>query len=924
MSQEINRKRLYHLGNLSIFMIGLGFAVRANIAPDLQTDIYDQIDLVNSATMVGEALGITFTGFALTLLFGSALVDLIGMKRMLLLSALGYIAGAVGLFVASSMPVGDAVQSLVLMSLLFTGLGWGAVEAASNPMVSALYPEEKTHRLNILHAWWPAGIVVGGLIGLALSSLNLPWELNLLVLLIPSLVLAWMVATSTFPVTERVAEGVSYKEMLMELFKRPLYWVFWVAMFATAAAELAQGQWVNISLSNIVGMQGIILLVYVSVLMFVMRHFAGPIVERISSIGLMFVSCLMAGIGLYVLSLANSPLTAFAAATIWGIGVCYMWPTMLAIVAERFTRGGALAMGLMGFAGGMSIQFVLPQMGAIFDSAKAEAAGGAEKLAGLSGEAMQEVIRYASVESFQSVAVIPLILLPVFGLIWLYDRKQASDAYMRIIVGLLTLLLSLPLFAQEAQSASEQALPNIIIILADDMGYADMGVFGAEGIETPHLDQMAANGMQFTDFYSPSPVCSPTRAALMTGRYAKRHGMTHVFQHTSHDGMDPEEVTIAEQLKQAGYSTGMVGKWHLGHLDRYMPWNQGFKEFYGVPFSNDMGNFFWYENQEIIYEPIDQRYLTKRYTEKATDYIERHQDKPFLLYLAHSMPHVPLYVSPEFEGSSELGLYGDVIQELDWSTGEIVKKLEALGIAENTLVLFSSDNGPWLVMDDHGGSAGELRSGKGSTFEGGQRVPTVAQWPAQISPGSVNGTVSSLLDILPTVSSIAGVPLPENKVIDGKDILPVLNGTGERADQQFIYLSSHGSHVQGLRDGDWKLKRPQSGYPQFLENWMPAGQVKHETLVFNLKEDPSEQNNLADQYPQRVEQMELQLQAFEASVAAENARSKYVIATKSDKKGYEAVVKKGAVLLIFTLLGIYIAYRFIKKLLRIVWRAIRR
>ena len=424
--QLLDRKRLYHVGNLSIFMIGLGFAVRANIAPNLQAEIYDKIDLANSAAMVGEALGATFTGFALTLLFGSALVDLIGMKRMLLLSALGYIAGAVGLLAATMMPVSGTVETVVLLSLLLTGLGWGAVEAASNPMVAALYPEEKTHRLNILHAWWPAGIVVGGLMGVAISGTGLPWELNMLVLMLPALALAWMVASSDFPVTERVAAGVSYGEMFSELLKRPLFWVFWLCMYLTATAELAPGQWVNISLSNIVGMQGIVLLVYVSALMFVMRHFAGPIVARISSVGLMFVSCLAAGIGLYLLSRADSPALAFGAATVWGIGVCYMWPTMLAIVSERFPRGGAMAMGLMGFAGGMAIQFVLPQMGAIFDSAKAEAAGGADKLATLSPEAMQEAVRYASVESFQSIAFVPLLLLPVFGLIWLVDRKKGG------------------------------------------------------------------------------------------------------------------------------------------------------------------------------------------------------------------------------------------------------------------------------------------------------------------------------------------------------------------------------------------------------------------------------------------------------------------------------------------------------------------
>ena len=422
----LHRKRLYHVGNLSIFMIGLGFAVRANIASNLQEDIYDKIDLANSAALVGEALSATFMGFALTLLFGSALVDLIGMKRMLLLSALGYIAGAVGLVFATTMAIDSSVETVIWVSLLLTGLGWGAVEAASNPMVAALYPEEKTHRLNILHAWWPAGIVVGGLMGYTITRVGLPWELNMFVLLLPALALAWLVSRATFPVTERVAAGVSYGQMFSELLKRPLFWVFWVCMFFTATAELAPGQWVNIALSHIVGMQGILLLVYVSALMFVMRHFAGPIVAHISPIGLMFVSCLAAGIGLYLLSLADTPALAFGAATVWGIGVCYLWPTMLAITSERFPRGGAMALGLMGFAGGMAIKFVLPQMGAIFDTAKAQAAGGADQLATLSPQAMQEVLRYASVESFQSVAIVPLLLLPVFGLIWLFDRRKGG------------------------------------------------------------------------------------------------------------------------------------------------------------------------------------------------------------------------------------------------------------------------------------------------------------------------------------------------------------------------------------------------------------------------------------------------------------------------------------------------------------------
>jgi len=419
----LDRTRLFLIGNLSIFMIGLGFAVRANIAPNLQADIYDHIDLARSAAMLGEALGITFTGFALTLLFGSALVDLIGMKRMLLLSALGYVLGAVLIIIAALLHVDGLVTNLVLGGLLLTGLGWGAVEAASNPMVAALYPDEKTSRLNILHAWWPAGIVVGGLLGVLFSYLDIPWEVNLFILIIPSLVMAWLVSGATFPETERVAAGIGYGDMFKELLRQPLFWLFWLCMWGTAAAELAPGQWVDLALSRIVGMQGILLLVYVSALMFVMRHFAGPLAKRLSAVGLLWLSSLLAALGLYLLSISESAAGAFGAATVWGMGVCYMWPTMLATVSERFPKGGALMLGLMGFAGGMAIQFLLPKMGVIFDQAKLEAAGSVEVLEGLSGPELDEVLRYASVESFQSVAVVPLLLLPIFTIIWLRDRR---------------------------------------------------------------------------------------------------------------------------------------------------------------------------------------------------------------------------------------------------------------------------------------------------------------------------------------------------------------------------------------------------------------------------------------------------------------------------------------------------------------------
>ncbi len=424
--RHLDLPRLFVIGNLSIFMIGLGFAVRASIAGDLQRDIFDVLDVANSAAMVGEALGITFTGFALTLLFGSALVDLIGMRAMLLLSAAGYVLGSLLVLAAAWMPVSGASYWLVLGGLLLTGLGWGAVEAASNPLVAAVYPEEKTHRLNILHAWWPAGIVVGGLAGVGLGAVGWPWQVNLLLLLVPGLVMAALVLRTEFPVTERVATGVTYGEMFGELKRQPMFFLWLLCMFMTAAAELAPGQWVDLALSRVVGMEGILLLVYISALMFVMRHFAGPIAARISSVGLLWLSSVLAVIGLYGLARANSPATAFAAATVWGIGVCYMWPTMLGNVAERFPRGGALFLGLTGFCGGMAIQFVLPRLGAIFDRAKLEAAGGAERLATLSGDELDRVLRYASVESFSAVALIPLALIPIFGFIWWRDRRLAA------------------------------------------------------------------------------------------------------------------------------------------------------------------------------------------------------------------------------------------------------------------------------------------------------------------------------------------------------------------------------------------------------------------------------------------------------------------------------------------------------------------
>lgn len=420
----LNRNRLFFAANLSIFMIGLGFAVRASIAGDIQNELFAAVDFARSGTMIGQVLGATFIGFALTLLFGSALVDHLGMKRMLLFAAFGFVAGSAVVLAASLAPVGGGTYWAIYGGFLLTGLGWGAVEAASNPMVTAIYPEEKTHRLNILHAWWPAGIVAGGLLGVVFGALGVPWRWNLLVLALPGVLLAALAWRAAFPVTERVAAGVSHREMYAEVLRRPSCFIWFFCMMLTATAELAPGQWVDVALTNVVGLPGILVLVYVSALMFVMRHFAGAIVHHLPPVGLLWVSSLVAAVGLYLLSAASSPAIVFAAATVWGIGVCYLYPTMVAAVSERYPRGGAFVMGIMGFSAGLANQIFLPIMGRIFDNARIEAAGGIEALGQLSGDALAAVVRIASAESFRATAIVPLLLLPVFGFIWWNDRRQ--------------------------------------------------------------------------------------------------------------------------------------------------------------------------------------------------------------------------------------------------------------------------------------------------------------------------------------------------------------------------------------------------------------------------------------------------------------------------------------------------------------------
>ncbi|MDF1573587.1 MAG: sulfatase [Bacteroidales bacterium] len=404
------------------------------------------------------------------------------------------------------------------------------------------------------------------------------------------------------------------------------------------------------------------------------------------------------------------------------------------------------------------------------------------------------------------------------------------------------------------------SLPNIVVIYCDDLGYGDLGCFGNEVIRTPHIDRMAEEGMKFTEFYSASPVCSPSRAALLTGRIPQRMGINSVFFPRSFTGMPLEEITTADLLKSKGYATGIVGKWHLGHREKFLPLQRGFDEYFGIPYSNDMHSAVYMEGNEVAEYRPDQHFTTRTYTEKACDFIERHAEAPFYLYLAHSMPHVPIYASPEFDGRSGHGLYTDVIEEIDWSVGEVLKKLEEQGVLRNTLVVFSSDNGPWLAMREHGGSAGNLREGKQYTFEGGQRVPTLAMWPEVIEAGSVYEDMALMMDWFPTFAGIAATDLPSDRDYDGESLLKVLDGSGKRVGREFLYYD--GAELQGYRNGDWKLKLPYEGFSG--GNWKKAV-APHDTLLFNLKSDPGEKRNLYHEQPEKVKELVALMNAYRDS-----------------------------------------------------------
>ena len=413
---------------------------------------------------------------------------------------------------------------------------------------------------------------------------------------------------------------------------------------------------------------------------------------------------------------------------------------------------------------------------------------------------------------------------------------------------------------------------NFIVIFTDDMGYGDLSSFGHPTIKTPHLDKMAMQGQKWTNFYVASPVCTPSRAALLTGRYPIRNGMTSpkrgVLFPNSAKGLPQSEITIAEVLKQKDYATGAIGKWHLGHLPEFLPEQQGFDSYYGIPYSNDMNyigewseqfenaedpyyrsdykkfNVPLIENGQVIEQPVDQNTITYRYTQKAVDFIKDHQEEPFFLYLAHSLPHIPLFAHPDRVGKSTQGIYGDVIEEIDWSVGEILNTLKELKLDQNTVVVFTSDNGPWLAFKTHGGSAGPLRAGKGTTFEGGQRVPTIFWGPGNVKPQIVD-KMGSTLDLINTIASLSGTQAPQDRKMDGFDLSPILKGTEAVSPRTSFYYWSTKAELYAVRSNKWKLHLQQS---EPVLYWNPTVPLDAPEL-YNLDADVSEKYDVAAKNP---------------------------------------------------------------------------
>jgi arylsulfatase A-like enzyme len=413
--------------------------------------------------------------------------------------------------------------------------------------------------------------------------------------------------------------------------------------------------------------------------------------------------------------------------------------------------------------------------------------------------------------------------------------------------------------------------PNFVVIYCDDLGYGDIGPFGATGYQTPNLDRMAAEGMKFTDFHSAAAVCSASRVALMTGCYPQRVGILGALGPSAKVGINENEMLIPEVLKQRGYATAIFGKWHLGDNPRFLPTRHGFDRYFGLPYSNDMWpnhptNAKAYpplpliEGEKVIQKMPDQTQLTTWYTERAVQFIQENKDRPFFLYVPHSMPHVPLFVSDKFKGKTERGLFGDVIAEIDWSVGQILSTLKSSGIDEQTLVLFSSDNGPWLSYGNHAGNAGPLREGKGTTWDGGHLEPTLARWPGKIPAGRVCKELTATIDVLPTFAKLASAEPPKDRIIDGLDIWPLLSGVegAKTPHDRFYYYWNFG--LEAVRSGPWKLHLPHE-YRSLEAEAGKDGQpgpyktVKTELALYNLENDVGERTNVSEQNPEVVKKL---------------------------------------------------------------------
>ncbi|MGB7343829.1 MAG: sulfatase [Pirellulaceae bacterium] len=472
-----------------------------------------------------------------------------------------------------------------------------------------------------------------------------------------------------------------------------------------------------------------------------------------------------------------------------------------------------------------------------------------------------------------------------------FSSTTAMRSY-RELIALCFALVLLPWIAS-ASLANEKANenPNFIIIFTDDQGYNDLGCFGSPTIKTPNIDRLAAEGRKYTSFYSACSVCSPSRAALLTGSYPKRVGMhRHVLFPKSDYGLNSTEYTIADHLKSQGYATACIGKWHLGHHPETLPRANGFDSYFGIPYSNDMNHpdnqgkpklasdILWadqescitkwqtplFANEEIVELPVDQRTITRRYTDKAVEFITANKEQPFFIYLPHSMPHIPLYVPDDVYDSDPANAYKCVIEHIDAEVGRVSDTVRELGLAEKTYIIYTSDNGPWLQFKNHGGSADPLRDGKGTTFEGGQRVPCVMWGPGRIPEGTSTNAFTSTIDLLPTIAALSGKPLPDENKIDGFDISSTFQSQESPRDE-FVFYSAQGN-LEGIRVGDWKYLEihPRQNAKQ---KKLPEPKV----FLFNLADDLGEQTNLHEQKPGIVAALKSRMHEIDQEITA-NAR----------------------------------------------------